>query len=374
MHVSEAPPRNWDSEITSPLVSRAFADAAAACGHRPLYIAAGAAKALALVRTFPIPLVRSWTRRAQVYVSRGDTGFVRGMVATLKARGIAQARVEDSVEGIPSEALEQAGITPVVSYRITNSLLETERELFRRLTPRRRRALRRGRHEGITVSEISAAAELQQYVSLAGRTERPGGPYDAGGAMSGFFIRAIFGTLAPSRQAVFLLARRGDAPIAGAIFFASPDRMTLFHTVTASEPELAVSGWDPDLADFQGPTAVTWHAMGVARARGIPRFDLGQVTPVPRRNDRHFLAEHFKRSFGGQLEPTYSGEVTLLRLRQAFQEMLPDWNGAAERYMTPFDARRAASAAVLERAQLGRPVVSKSSGTAAPPFNARRSA
>jgi hypothetical protein len=316
--------------------------------------------------------MRSWTKRAQVYVSRGGAAFVRELVPALAARGIAHARVEDMVDGLSYQTLEQAGMTPVASYRLVHSLAETDRQLFRRLTARRRMALRRGRHEGIVVSEIHSMAELQQYSALAARTERPGGPYDAGGVMPAPFISAIFGALAPSQHAVFLLARRGDRPLAGALFLTSVHRMTLFHTVTASEPELAVSGWDPDLADFQGPTAVTWHAMRVARARGIPRFDLSVVTPIARRNDPHLLVDHFKRSFGGFLEAVYHGEVTLSRLKQAFQKRimgLPAWRGSDNVYVTPFDARRSTPAATGSETERWRPAAS-----ASPALDARRSA
>jgi Acetyltransferase (GNAT) domain len=281
-------------------------------------------------------------------------------VPALTARGIAHARIEDTIDGLPAEALTHAGITPIRSYRIAHSVTEPERERFRRLTRRRRMALRRGRHEGITVGEIRSTAELQQYCALASGPERPGGPYDAGGVVPPLFIRAIFGALAPSRQAVCLLARRHDQPVAGAIFLTSADRMTLFHTVTVSEPELAVSAWDPDLADFQGPTAVTWHAMRVAHARGIPRVDLGVVMPIERRNDPHFLVDHFKRSFGGYLEPMYHGEVTLSRFKHAFQELLPARHDSDDLYVAPLDARRSVPVGAERGPDTSRPAIAPS--------------
>ena len=336
MQLSEAPPRDWDARAVPPTLSRGFAMAAAAAGHRTIYVDGGIANALVLVRTLPVPVMRSWTARAMVYVSGGDADFMRVLMRALAARRIVHACVADPIAGLPRQTIERAGIMPVVAYRLGHSMAETERQLFQRLSPRRRRALRRARHAGIVVSEIRSPAELRDYCAMAGHT-------DGGGAgMPAASFAAIFGTMVPRGQAVVFLARRGDQPLAGAIFLTSPDRMTFFHAVSTSDSERAVSVWDPDLVELPGSTAVLWHAMKAARARGVPRLDLGTVSAVEDRRHPHFSIDHFRRSFGGTLEPLHHGEVTLSRLKHAFQERLmrrSAWKRAHDIVVLPFDPR-----------------------------------
>ena len=171
---------------------------------------------------------------------------------------------------------------------------------------------------------------------MAGHTD------GSGAGMPAASFAAIFGTMVPRGQAVVFLARRGDQPLAGAIFLTSPDRMTFFHAVSTSDSERAVSVWDPDLVELPGSTAVLWHAMKAARARGVPRLDLGTVSAVEDRRHPHFSIDHFRRSFGGTLEPLHHGEVTLSRLKHAFQERLmlrSAWKRAHDIVVLPFDPR-----------------------------------
>src|SRR4051794_32071948 len=106
MQISETAPRDWDARVDFPTLSSGFAEAAATVGHRPLYVTEGDASALVLVRALPIPLLRSWTARAKVQVSRGDAAFVRRLVAGLAARGITQVRVGDAVCGLSRDTIE----------------------------------------------------------------------------------------------------------------------------------------------------------------------------------------------------------------------------------------------------------------------------
>ena len=97
MQLSEAPPRDWDARAVLPTLSRGFALAAAAAGHRTIYVDGGIANALVLVRTLPVPVMRSWTARAMVYVSRGDADFMRALMRALAARRIVHACVAGQV-------------------------------------------------------------------------------------------------------------------------------------------------------------------------------------------------------------------------------------------------------------------------------------
>jgi Acetyltransferase (GNAT) domain len=197
-------------------------------------------------------------------------------------------------EGVPRRTLELAGITPIMSYRLAPAPALTDRELFVRLAPRRRVALRRAELAGVVVSEIRSEPEFEQYCALAADAD------STGAVIPPKFFAAMFRDMVPRRQAVFFLARRGDQPLAGAIFLVSRYRMSCFH---------AVATRDQDLSALEGPTAVFWHALRVARVRDLPCFDLGAVTATSNRDRPGLSSYDFKREFGGYLEPVYHGEV-----------------------------------------------------------------
>jgi len=308
MRISDTPPRDWDARIASPTLSQGFAVAAAASGYRALYIDGGTSTALVLVRILPGSMGRACSARAKAYVSRGDAVFVSALARALAARGIAHVWVGDTVEGVPRRTLELAGITPIMSYRLAHASALSDRELFERLALRRRAALRRAELDGVVVSEIRSGTELEQYCALAADAD------STGAVMPPKFFAAMFRDMVPRRQAVFFLARRGEQPLAGAIFLVSRYRMSCFH---------AVATRDQDLNALEGPTAVFWHALRVARVRDIPCFDLGAVTATSNR-DRPVLSSYdFKREFGGYLEPVHHGEVAPSRLGQALLAVSP---------------------------------------------------
>src|SRR5437763_762932 len=145
--LSETPPFDWDEHIAFPTLSRTFAEVSAALGHRPLYAARGDARALVLVRALPIPCLRSWTARAKAYVGGGGPAFVAELVQALAARGIAHLRLGDSVWGLSQAEIEAVGGRTIVSHLLEHPQAESTHELFERLAPRRRGALRRAQRE-----------------------------------------------------------------------------------------------------------------------------------------------------------------------------------------------------------------------------------
>ena len=345
MQLWEVAPRDWDARVVSPTVSRGFALAATASGYEVLYAADRAARALVLVKTLPLPLLRSWTARAKVFVSRADTPFVSALVSALTARGIVSVTIEDTIGGLSRPLLEHAGVTTRLVHRLVHPPAQSDRELYQRLTRHRRTALRRARHDGIVVTEIRNKPDVLQYCRFAAHDLHPGAGGDADEEpLPAAFFAAVLGAMVPREQAVFFLARRGERPISGALFLTSPGRMTLFHAASRPEPELAVSAWDPDFADWPGPTAVIWHALRTARERGIPRVDLGIVAPLAEPDDPRFPVDRFKQSFGGTLEAEHRGEATLSRLKHALHrrfQRLPAWMRVAEDvYASPRDVRR----------------------------------
>ena len=308
IRLSDAPPRDWNARITSPTLSQGFAAAAAVSGYHALYVDGGTATALVLVRILPGSLGRACSARAKAYVSRGDATFVSALVHALAARGIAHVWVGDTVEGVPRHTLEQAGILPVMSHRLAHAPALSDRELFERLAPRRRAALRRAELDGIVVSEVRTEAEIEQYCALAAEAD------SAGAVMPPKFFATMFRAMVPRREAVFFLARRGERAVAGAAFLVSRYRMSCFHSVATR---------DQDASDLAGPTAVIWHALRVARVRDLPCFDLGAVTLTSARDRTALGSYDFKSEFGGYLEPVCHGEVAPSRLNQLLNVSRP---------------------------------------------------
>jgi hypothetical protein len=270
---------------------------------------------------------------------------VSRLAKRLSARGIAQARFGDAVWGLSRHTIRQAGLTPVVTHLLEHARAESDHELFERLAPRRRSSLRRAQRGGVVVNEVRTEAELQQYCKLAEDTERRAHARNVGAVMPAGYFAAIFRAMVPRKQAVFFLAHQGDQPLAGAIFLTSEDRMTYFHSGSTREPELA---------RLQGPTAVIWHALRVARAREIPRFDLGAVTPTEDASHPNHSVYYFKREFGGYVTELHHAEVTLSPMKYAFQErvMLPVWKRAHGLYMTTFGTRATAPAEAVSGTDL----------------------
>jgi Acetyltransferase (GNAT) domain len=286
MQVSETPPADWDARVVSPFLSGGFA---LASGQQTLYVDGGAAMALVLFSVSRSWIVRSPTR-ATMYVSGGTAPFVRGVLRELAENGIDEVCVGDANLGLPRLTLEQAGITPLTSQRLTLTTAGNDGEFLARMSFRRRTALQRAEAEGVVVSEIRTQAELAQYCAL------PESPGTVGGLPS-MALYAILRAMVPKGQAVFLLARHDERPIAGALYFVSRHRMSCFHEVSTRAPQLTY---------LQGPTAVIWHAMRAARARTVPRLDLGAVTPTMSAGAPETYP--FKREFGGVVEPVHHGE------------------------------------------------------------------
>ena len=304
MDISETPPPDWDARIGSPALSAGFA---VASGQRALYVGGGRSTPLVLLNGVSIPLIHSRAIRATVYVSDGDAAFVSHLLNELGALGVRRASVGDPVHGLSTHILQQAGIMPIASHRLTHARAVSDRELLERLTPRRRAALERAEREGVVVDEIHEEAELEQYCTL------PPTDIGAGYAVMPFMASfAIRRAMVPKGQAVFFLARRRDRPIAGALYLVSGSRMSCFHEVSTREPELL---------GLQGAMTVIWHALRAARRRELAFFDVA-VTPTKSPSHLGFHAYQFKREFGGRLETVHHGEVKLPRRKYAFPTFL----------------------------------------------------
>jgi hypothetical protein len=135
--------------------------------------------------------------------------------------------------------------------------------------------------------------------------------------------------MVPRKQAVILIARADDRPLAGGAFVMNADRFAYLH---------GCSTRDRALTPKQGPTAVFWHAMRLARNHGCTTFDMGAVTPSDDPSHPHYSVYEYKKGWGGTLEAIQSGELILAPWKHRFQQSVlsPMWARVHPLYMRVF--------------------------------------
>jgi hypothetical protein len=199
---------------------------------------------------------------------------------------------------------------------------------------------------------LRSEAELAEYGRLAEETDARMRKRDIGAARPFAFFTSVFRTMVPRGQALFLLARSGSAPLAGALFLLSRDRMICYHS--ASTRDRALTG-------KQGPSALVWQALRHAGTLGIPTVELGAVTATDEPTHPHYPIYQFVRRFGGRLERRETAEIICSPVRYAFQQrwMMPAWRRLHRTYM------------VLAGAPAARPAAEKTSSLPARRTGAR---
>jgi lipid II:glycine glycyltransferase (peptidoglycan interpeptide bridge formation enzyme) len=125
-----------------------------------------------------------------------------------------------------------------------------------------------------------------------------------------FFV-AAYRSMVQREQALFLLARAGGQPLAGQMYLVSKDTLTYYHGGSTRARELTPK---------HGSTAAFWHALRLARDRGIGVFDFGGASPTTDRTNAQFSLSDFKRRWGGRLVAVTCADVVLSPTRAAFQE------------------------------------------------------
>jgi hypothetical protein len=327
MHITELAPSGWDDRLAFPMLSTSFARAARTMGLRALYATDDIGRALVLVRSVPVPIVRRWTTRAKVYVDARQPGFVTELVDVLRARGVSYARLGDAAWGLPASAGTCRGMVTITTHLMTFDGTLDEAKALARMAPKTRWQLRRAQRENVTVDEVRDERGLDAFCGLVAETGARMRARDVAAAIPETFYRAVFDDMVRRGEAILLLASAGETPLAGGLFFLSPDRMSYYH---------GASTRDRALTALNGPTALFWHAMRVAHARGIPSFDLGATTPTNDPAHPHHSVYHFKRGFGGELTELRSGEVVLSPAKCRFQQhvMLPIWKRMYPLYLT----------------------------------------
>ena len=310
MRFLERPPEGWDGRTASPTLSVGFAEASRYLGYTPFFVEEGEDSALVLMRGIHAPVLGPWTRRARVYVNRGDEAFLRSLITDLGARGVAYVRIGDDVWGM-ERPMGWARLRPVLEYVFLHDLSLPEPVRLGGMRDPIPRYIRRGKREGVAVGQVETHDEMREFCGLLEETTDRIRRRNVGAVYPEAFFWAIFREMVPRRQAVFLLARAGSTPLAGGVFFLSPERMTYYH---------GVSTRDRVLTRKQGPTAMFWHAMCLGQRWGIKTFDMAAVTPTEDPGHPHYSVYAFKRDWGGTLAEKYCAEIVIAPVRHYFQQ------------------------------------------------------
>jgi GNAT acetyltransferase-like protein len=359
MNLATAAPHGWDARIAFPLQSVGYAHAACALGHRPLFAEDERGIALVLVRRVPVPLLGAWTARAKVYAHAHDPAFIPALVEQLRGLGVSHVKLGDAMWGVSGRLPDEwRALHRLVYHVFVNDLRLGDEALLARVRGQLRRDIRKAT-AAVTVSEMRTPRDLRDYLELAAETGQRMRSHDLAAVYPACYFETILREMVPRRQAALFIARVGEVPVAGALFMTSGDRFVYLH---------GCSTRDRALTPKQGPTAVFWHAMRFARARGYTVFDMGAVTPTEDRTHPHSSVYEYKKGWGGRLEAVPSGELIVSSSKYRFQEFVlaPMWDRLHPLYLRLFGGRTPADTALdWPTPEPGTPVVATTSSLSA---------
>jgi len=200
------------------------------------------------------------------------------------------------------------------------------------MSERQRKGVRKALREQVEVVQICTDAQVQAFRGLLAQTT---GRIRAHGVRMvyppAFFMGALR-HMVPRGDALLLMAQAHGEPLAAHLYLVSRNRLTYYH---------GVSTRDRRLTPKQGPSALFWHALRLARERGFSELDMGGVNATEDRHDPQFGVTDFKRQWGTPLRDVEIGELVLSPARVAVQDRLlaPLWEHAHPFYTRLF-ARR----------------------------------
>jgi hypothetical protein len=331
MNTTAFPTTGWDDRVGSPILSAGFADAARGLGYRPRFVEDARDRALVLLRSVPLPLVRGLTVRAKVYVDRGHPQFLRDLLRLLHAQGVAHVKLNDERHGLPdTTAWTWPRVRPVARYVfLVDAAGRTDDDLRAAMLDPVPRNIRKAERARVVVGEITTEEDLAAFNALMGQTsDRMRSRHVAAVFPPEFFVRA-YRTMVPRGQALFLLARADGEPLAGQMYLVSRERLTYYHGASTRERHLTPK---------HGPTATFWHALRLARDRDVTAFDFGGANPTTDPTDVHFSVTDFKRRWGGRHVMVPSAEVVLSPTKVVFQDhcLKPFWDRVHPLYLRVF--------------------------------------
>jgi len=201
-------------------------------------------------------------------------------------------RHESGLKGIEirGEVAGGAGKRHGVGYRHVIPLTTDEREMFRRLRERSRRAVKRARREGLVVRrEPDLRSARSNFWRLHCATRRKLGVP----VQPRVFFDAIWRLMIERDCGHVLSAYLDSRPVASVVFLERG--ATIVYKFSASEP---------DLTRLHGPSAVLWEGIRAAGEKGQARMDLGRT------EFGHEGLRYFKLGWGSEettLAYTYLG-------------------------------------------------------------------
>jgi hypothetical protein len=329
MNLLTTAPHGWDDRIAFPLQSVGYAHAACALGHRPYFAEDSRGIALVLVRRVPVPFLGAWTARAKVYAHAHDAAFLPALVERLRALGVSHVKLGDAMWGISGRMPEDwRALRRVVYHVFVNDLRLSDDALLAATRGAVRRDIRKGM-ASVMVTHVRTSADLRDYLCLAAETSQRMRSLDLAAVYPASYFDTILREMVPRGQAALFIARAGATPVAGGLFMASGDRFVYLH---------GCSTRDRALTPKQGPSALFWHAMRFARARGCTVFDMGAVTPTDAPSHPHYSVFEYKKGWGGRLEVVQSGELVVSASKYRFQEsvLAPMWDRLHPLYLRFF--------------------------------------
>jgi CelD/BcsL family acetyltransferase involved in cellulose biosynthesis len=183
-----------------------------------------------------------------------------------------------------------AGTRQLIGYRHVILVTEDERELFRRLSERTRRAIRRAERAGVVVRrEPDLQSARGSFWRLHCVTRRKLGVPVQPRA----FFDAIWQQMVERGNGYVLSGYLDSRPVASAVFLEHGPSVVY-----------KLSAWEPSLSRLGGPSAVLWEAIRAACEKGQTLMDLGRTEL------HHDGLRYFKQGWGCEetlLAYTYFG-------------------------------------------------------------------
>jgi len=219
--------------------------------------------------------------------------FAAALAHHQRESGLKAIEIRSAVPG-------DAGSQYPLGYRHVIPLAADDREVFRRLRERSRRAVRRASREGLVARREPdlRSAQLGFWRLHCATRRKLGVP-----VQSRAFFDAIWERMVERDKGYVLSAYLGDRPVASAVFLEHGPH--LVYKFSASEPALA---------HLRGPSLVLWEAIRLACRKGQARLDLGRTEL------EHDGLRYFKQGWGAEEEPlgyTYFGEGAPAKSRGA---------------------------------------------------------
>jgi len=324
LQASWSPPHDWAGIAPEPFRSAGFGEAMLTMGYRPYYVWRGDQAALALIRGL-IPGLARLTARANLFPGDQATPeFVADALRALRAAGITQVKVGDTMAGVRWEDLPAGWPYPrtrvVRRHTFTLDLARSEHALIQGMDGSERK-IRKAEREGVVVRPVETPRDLAAFCTLSSETSTRVRARTAYTAFPRAFFEALHRALSPAGAARFYVGWHEDRPLAGCLFLCTRDTMLYY---------LGGSTRDRELTAKQAPAAVFWHAIRDAKRLGISRFDFGGCTPGDDPSDPRHGVYAFKKRWGGQEESFANLEVVLSPVAVQLQERLlaPLWDRA----------------------------------------------